>query len=497
MKRSKFNLSHHKLLTGDMGKLLPIGCVDALPGDTFQHATGALVRTSPLVAPVMHPVEVRMHHLFVPYRLIWDDFEDFITGGDDGNDASVFPTITLDDTTGAEGTLADYLGVPTVGTGNTLEVSALPFRAYNLIFNEYYRDQDLTTEATIATTSGADATTATDLKKIAWEKDYFTSSRPWTQKGAEVTVPLGDSAPVKGIYGNTTALTTGTMSTDFEDIDGANSSSGHYYLDARDGQNASRIGMDADSNGHPQVTVDLSSATGIDVNDLRLALALQRMKEVRGMYGSKYIDYLEYLGVKGQDSRLQRPEYLGGGKQTIQFSEVLSTDGSNTGDMKGHGISALRSNKYQRFIPEHGVIMSFISVRPKTMYMQGLSRHWNKRTKEEFFQRELQLIGQQNIKNKEVYAEHTNPDDTFGYQDRYDEYRRNESTVSGEFRSTLNHWHMARDFSTDPALNSTFVECTPTTRVFASTATHPLWIMTNHHIVARRMLIKNPINRIL
>jgi hypothetical protein len=489
MKRSKFNLSHHKNLTADMGKLVPIGITEALPGDTFQHSTSMLVRTAPLTAPVMHPVEARIHHFFVPYRLIWKDFEDFITGGDDGNDASVFPTINLNTTSGAESSLADYLGVPTVNSG-TLEVSALPFRAYNLIFNEFYRDQDLKNELNISTDSGTDTTTDTTLQKIAWEKDYFTSSRPWTQKGSDVTIPLGTKANVNydGIENssaNNTVPTVFSTSTNQHRTLGGGVS--NVYTKNVSGTSANNL------------YADLSSATGIDVNDLRLALALQRFKEARAQWGNRYTEYLKYLGVNAQDSRLQRPEYLGGGKQTIQFSEVLQTsEGTDpVGDMKGHGISALRSNKYQRFVPEHGIIMSFMSVRPKTMYMQSLPRHWNRRTKEEFFQRELQLIGQQNVKNKEIFAFHSNPDDTFGYQDRYDEYRQNESTISGEFRSSLNNWHMARDFSSDPALNETFVDCTPTDRIYASTATQPLWIMVNHHMVARRMLVKNPTNRIL
>ena len=176
------------------------------------------------------------------------------------------------------------------------------------------------------------------------------------------------------------------------------------------------------------------------------------------------LEYLRYLGVRSSDARLQRPEYLGGGKQTIQFSEVLqAAEGTNpVGSMKGHGLAAMRSNRYRKFFEEHGYVFSFISVKPKTIYAQGLPRTWNGRTKEDFYQKEFAHIGQQEVLNKEVYAAHTKPNGTFGFQDRYDEYRRMESTIAGEFRTTLNFWHMARIFASDPALNADFVKSVPT-----------------------------------
>ena len=193
MKRNKFSLSNYKLTSFNQGALVPVNCSEVLPGDSIQQSTSALVRVSPLLTPVMHPVHVRIHHWYVPFRLVWDDFESFITGGEDGLDASVFPTIT---NSWAQGSLADHLGLlPSVSQ----TVSALPFRAMALIWNEFYRDQDLQTALTIDTTSGADTTTNTTLQNVCWEKDYFTTARPWTQKGTEVTLPLGTEAPVTGI----------------------------------------------------------------------------------------------------------------------------------------------------------------------------------------------------------------------------------------------------------------------------------------------------------
>lgn len=492
MKRSKFSLSYTKLLSCDMGELIPCGLMEVLPGDSVQQSTAALLRCAPMLAPVMHPVHVRIHHWFVPHRLVWSNFEAFITGGPDGNNASVFPTITIGGGSGAAvGSLADYLGVPT-GVNNIV-VSALPFRGYDLIWNEWYRDQDLQTALTVALTDGNDTTTSTALQNCAWEKDYFTSARPWEQKGPSVTIPLTGSAPVTGIgaIGTPPVATSGTFR---ETAPLPNVS--YPFPSASFASGGSGVAIKLDSSGSsakPQVFADLSGVSAVTVNTLRQALALQRFEEARARYGSRYVEYLRSLGVRSSDARLNRPEYLGGGKQTIQFSEVLQT-GPGTdpvGDLKGHGIAALRSNRYRRFFEEHGYVFSFISVKPKTIYANGLFRTWNRRVKTDFWQRELQHIGQQAILNKEVYAAHASPDATFGYQDRYDEYRRMESSIAGEFRSsTLDFWHMARIFASSPALNATFVSCVPTERSFAVPSEDVIYIHARHNIQARRLVAK-------
>lgn len=496
MKRNKFSLSHYKLLSCDMGELIPCGLMEVLPGDTFQQASSLLLRVSPLLAPVMHPVHVRIHHWFVPHRLVWEEWEDFITGGPDGMDDSVFPTITLSYAAGPPATgsgvvggLADYLGCPPQLNG--LVVSALPFRCYALIFNEWYRDQDLVSPLALSVASGADATTSTALQNIAWEKDYFTSARPWTQKGPEVSIPLQGDAPITGL-----GIVSGTspQTGPFTMRETGQSPATKSYAKAWRNQDANSIFVQEDPNSanYPNVRADLSQVSAASINDLRLAFALQRYEEARARYGSRYTEYLRYLGVRSSDARLQRPEYLGGGKQTIQFSEVLQTapgDGDPVGELRGHGIAAVRSNRYRRFFEEHGYIVSMMSVRPRTMYVQGLHRTWNRRTKEDFWQRELEHIGQQEIANKELYAAHANPDSVFGYQDRYDEYRRVESLVSGEFRTTqLDFWHMARIFSGEPTLNGAFVTSSPTKRINAVQTNDVLWCMVNHSVQARRQL---------
>lgn len=494
MKRAKHSLSFTKLLSCDMGELVPCGITEVLPGDSIQHSVSALVRCAPMLAPIMHPVEVRFHSWFVPHRLTWSSWENFITGGPDGLNASAFPTITIGGGSGAAvGSLADYLGVPT-GVNNIV-VSALPFRAYGLIWNEWYRDQDLQTALTVSLADGADSTTNTALQNCAWEKDYWTSARPWEQKGASVGIPLTGTAPVTGI-GFSGSM---TMSVPTAGAIRETNLTGQTYANASNDwtavANTDSLWVKADSatgtTAKPQIFADLSSATAVTINALRQATALQRYQEARARYGSRYPEYLAYLGVRSSDARLARPEYLGGGRQTIQFSEVLQT-GPGTdpvGDLKGHGIAAMRSNRYRRFFEEHGYLITVVSVKPKTIYASGLIRHWNRRVKTDFWQKELEHIGQQAILNKEVYAAHASPDATFGYQDRYDEYRRNESTIAGEFRSTtLDFWHMARIFGSTPALNSTFVSCVPTKRNFAVTTEDCLYIHAKHSMQARRLV---------
>lgn len=484
MKRSAFSLSHYKLLTCDMGELVPIGLTEVLPGDTIQQASSLLLRVSPLLAPVMHPVRVRIHHWFVPHRIVWEDWEDFITGGPTGTDSSVFPTRPG---TYSEGGLGDYLGIP---PNVPLTPSVLPMRGYAMIWNEWYRDQDLQAEIPISLASGPDSTTNVGLQKVAWEKDYFTSARPWTQKGDQVLLPIGGIAPVTGIPG--AAWPEFNVGGQIKRIGTDNATDNNAVF------KGSVVGGAYDASwATTGLQAELTGTTAVAVNELREAFALQRYQEARARYGSRYTEYLRYLGVKSSDARLQRPEYLGGGKQTIQFSEVLQTapgadpDGGVVGDLKGHGIGAMRSNRYRRFFEEHGYIFSLLSVLPKTMYSSALPKTWSRQTKEDFFQKELQHIGQQAILNKEVHAAHTKPNDIFGYQDRYDEYRRSESTIAGDFRTTLDHWHYARMFAGDVALNSDFVTADPTKRVNAVQSEDCLWIMANHSIQARRLVAKS------
>ena len=464
MKRSKHNLSHYHLTTFDMGQLIPVANVEILPGDSIQMATSALIRVTPQLKPLMHPVTVRIHHFFTPYRLLWSGWEDFITN----KSAGTYPTIS--GAAYAEGTLQDYLGIYDDASN---DYSALHVRAYNKIFNTFYRDDDLVSEVS------EDSKT---IQNIAWEKDFATAARSTPQQGSAVSLPLGTSADVRfdGANNDSIGILGSSGATKYAmDTDGT--SGGHVYLDTA-------------SNPGDAMYADLTNATAATIAQLREAMQLQKFAEARQNWGDEYVDYLRYLGIRPSDARLQRPEYLGGGKQTIAFSEVLNTTGANTpGAMVGHGISAVRSNRFRRFFEEHGVLMSMMSVRPKSIYVNGIPKKFSRTEYDDYYQRELETIGDEAVLNKEIYSADTGPTDTLGYSPRYYSYRAEPSYVSAEMRNSTNYdWHMGRLFSSDVALNQSLIECNPTKRVFADQTEDSLWVMCNHDIKSRRMVRKHP-----
>lgn len=475
MKRYKHTLSNYRLTSGNMGELLPIGCVPVLPGDTIQHHTNALVRMAPLNTPVMHPVSVRIHHLFVPNRIAWDGWEDFITGGEDGMSTEEIPTIT---TTAEKDTILHRLGCPPIaGT----DVSALPVYGFNMVYNEWYRDQDLQTKRELD-----DIT----IPHCAWEKDYFSTARPWSQKGPDVTLPLGDSAPVIPDPSDNQPRfdSDGTGANRLE-----NRSDGAVHWGNGTGLPQGQLGFERSG-----LIADLESAGSPSVNDFRAAFSIQRYQEARARYGARFVEYLRYLGIRPSDARLQRPEFLGGGTARLNFSEVLQTapsdasggpeESTGIGDMFGHGIAGARTNKYRKFFEEHGYIFTLMSVRPKSIYLNGIPRDWLKTTKEDFFQKELSNLGQQEVFQAELYAE--NERDVFGFQDRYHEYRSLPSQVQGDMRDLLNSWHLGRELESDVTLNEDFIKCDPSRRIFQITDEEldTLWCMVNNHVVARRMV---------
>jgi len=498
MKRHKHTLSNYRLFTCNMGNLIPVGLQETLPGDTFDLSTSAMIRVSPLAAPVMHPVTVRIHHFFVPHRLVWSGFEDFITGGPDGTNATSPPTIEIG--AGSDGLLT-YFGIPKAANQASvdgLDISSVPIRGYNTIYNEYYRDQDLAAERTIDNTS---------IASIAWGKDYFTAARPWTQKGPDITLPLGTQAPISGL-GTADAFTYNLTNQSVIESDGqtVNYPFAALASSTSPAQGLMVKGSAATTAGIPQIFADLTQAGAVDINDFRRAFALQRYQEARARYGSRYTEYLRYLGVTPSDARLQRPEYLGGGSSRVNFSEVLQTaqntpvdanrEDFGVGDLFGHGVAGLRHGRIRRFIEEHGYIHSFMSVRPKSIYMNGIHRTFWRRTKEDFYQRELEYIGQQAILRNEIYADDPTRSEVFGYADRYQDYKETPSFVAGEFADILDYWHMARELPDTTTLNEDFIKCVPTKRIHNVQTNHALWCMVNNHVVARRLVRRGSSSKI-
>ncbi|WNK12886.1 MAG: major capsid protein [Microvirus sp.] len=500
MKRSKHSLSHYRLTTLNMGELYPVACEEVLPGDSFRHQTSALIRVSPLVAPVMHPVHLMVHSWYVPTRLLWDGWENFITGKDQ---TKVVPTITLSKTDTDTFRFAQSLGVGAENPPGPITLSSLPFRAYNKIWNEFYRDQDLNVPLPEHIGDTGDTITDYKVQNVSWEKDYFTTARTYPQQGPDtevVQLALSGKLPVQG-FGKRSQTFSQAANQQFYESDGTLKT----YADSStidSGTNDQVFGVEEDPTklGYPNVHVDLTNLDGavnMDINEWRRSMAMQRMKEHRNRFGSRYRDMLAFLGVNSSDARLQRPEYLGGGKQTISFSEVLSTaDTVNAvvGDLAGHGIAAMRTRPYKRFFEEHGYMLTFLSARPVSVYMDRVPRHFMRRDYSQYWQKELEMMGDQPVTNFEVYGDAASPAGTFGFIPRYDEYRHAESFVSGEFRTILDYWHMARKFTAQPALNGTFVSCDPTDRIYASAINDQLYAMVSHRISARRLVSKRARN---
>lgn len=528
-KRSTFNLTHENKLSCQMGQLVPILNLEVLPGDTFTGKTDALVRLAPQLAPVMHNVDVFVHYFFVPNRILWDNgksdcWETFITGGQSGTESPAFPKINFSNI--ANNSLADYLGLPTVeGLTTPLSVSALPFRAYNLIYNEWYRDQNLEDEIAISTAGGEDSTTATNILYRNWEKDYFTSALPSSQRGTGASISLTGNAPLTGSIGvlgngNVLGITDGTNE-GFSalKLDGGSFGNDMYAfkgtlpspIGTTPGSNFSGenkgIGVVSDkaksglTTDISEAEADLSNVSAVDIRDLRNASAVQRWLEKSMRFGSRYVEQiLSFFGVKSPDARLQRPEYIGGGRSPVLFSEVLQTSASDDsslqtvqGNMAGHAFSTFKSNKFKYFATEHGIILGILSILPRTNYQQGVAKKWTRFNRYSYFFPEFQNIGEQEVLNQELYYVDDNENsNVFGYQQRYAEYKMLPSEVHGDFRTTLNYWHMGRIFENRPQLNSEFITANPTTRIFAyeNSDTDNIYIQALNTVIAKRCMAK-------
>jgi len=449
--RSLFDLSYNKKFTCDMGQLIPVLCDEVVPGDFWKIGNEVVIRFQPMVAPILHEINATVHYFFVPYRKLSDDWEDFITGGPDGTDTPTLPTWDPGAGGQAEGTLWDYFGFPTGVRPAGNYPLAFPLYAYNFVYNEFYRDQNLITEY---------ALTDTNIKLRAWEKDYFTSCMPFLQRGTAPALPI--SGTTSAVWASSNFVYDDSSITPVNvRIDTTPDS--HFTVNTANVNALPNIRLAFNNN-----TVDLANATTFTIADLRLAVQIQKFLERSARIGNRYIEFLQgHFGVFPRDERLQRPEYIGGSKSPVIVSEVLQTSSTDVttpqGNMAGHGIAADSTFCAKYHVKEYGLIIGILSIMPRTAYQQGINRQWLRESRYDFYLPELAHLSEQAVNRVELYATNVEADnDTlFGYIPRYDEMRVKHDIVCGEMRDVYKYWHIGRQFGAAPELNQTFIECVP------------------------------------
>lgn len=467
--RSTFDRSHGLKTTFDSGYLVPIFWDEALPGDTFNLKLHTLARLSTPKVPIMDNIKMSFFFFAVPNRLLWQNWKPFMGEKITPDDTTEYLNPVVDVKDAVPGDLADYFGLPIKGDGtgftNALNVNALPFRAYNLIWNEWFRDQNLQDPVEVETGDSDDYTNYALLRR-GKRHDYFTSCLPWTQKGDAVSIPVSGYAPVHAqAYGQWEIRKASApynvvagAPTDLQaDTNGQLHMAGNY-----------NVALDPKLN----LIADVSSATIGSINDLRQAFQIQKMLERDARSGTRYIEVIKaHFGVISPDARMQRPEYLGGGVVPINISQVPQTSESGTtpqGNMAAYAISKSDGQVgFTSSFTEHCTIIGLVSVNADLSYQQGLERMWSRQTRYDYYWPSLATLGEQAVLNKEIYYGDSalNDDQPFGYQERYAEYRYKPSRITGLFRSTatssLDMWHLAQEFTSLPELGADFIQDNP------------------------------------